>query len=200
MLTKKRFIDIGLVIIVIAMAGLVYLKIDQLINDIQSQFSKTGSSVQTAVPEAVINSETEKAKTAVQAQDFELLTIEGTPVSLSNYLGKPVMINFWAIWCQPCRVELPLIQAYADQYKDELVVLAVNTAEDKTNVIHFVDAFKYNLIFLLDSSGVVADQYRVRGLPTSIFVDKAGYIQATHIGQLDEALLTHYLRQVGVVE
>ncbi|MFW5714681.1 MAG: TlpA family protein disulfide reductase, partial [Brevefilum sp.] len=103
-------------------------------------------------------------------------------------------------WCQPCRAELPLIQSFADRYEKELVVLAINMGEDRTNVEHFVNEFNYDLHFLLDQSTSVAKKFMVRGLPTTIFIDMEGQIQARHIGLLNEELISDYLEQIGVVE
>ena len=200
-LSKKRLMDIGLVIIVLAMAVLVYFQLSRLFDDVRGKFQPTESTGQTGViPDPTPSTVTLDESPPVQAPDFELATLEGDRVSLSEHRGKAVMINFWTTWCPPCRAELPLIESYAMQHADQLVVLAVNAGEEQPTVERFVSEFAYNLVFLLDPSNDLASAFMVRGLPTSIFIDEMGLIQARHIGLLDESLLRQYLSQVGVIE
>jgi len=200
---KKRWMDIGLVIIIFVMAVFVYLELDRMLKFARGFIGQTSTDAppiitETTPPTTAPIRESDDVREV--APDFELVDLDGELVSLSDYLGTPVMINFWAIWCLPCRSELPLIQAFADQYPEDLVVLAVNTSEDQTNVFHFKEEFGYDLIFLFDFDNSVADEYRVRGLPTSIFIDSDGIWQATHIGELNETLLSAYLGKIGVTQ
>jgi peroxiredoxin len=133
------------------------------------------------------------------APDFELKDLEGQPVRLSDYRGQAVMINFWAIWCGYCRTEMPVIQAAYDRYQDSgFVVLAVDVMDRKDPVVEYVREAGLTFPVLLDSSSKVSTQYRVRGLPTSFFVDQDGVIQGTHIGPIDEAMMEDALAQLGV--
>lgn len=198
---KKRLIDIGLVIIIIAMAVLVYFQISRLVEDVRGQFQKATPPEEAAVQVTSIPTpESKNVPSATLAPDFELSSLGGEVIALSDYRGQAVMINFWAIWCPPCRAELPLIESFAERHADDLVVMAINMGEDQTNVYHFVNEFGYDLLFLLDPSTSVGSKFMVRGLPTSIFIDADGLIQARHIGILDETLLRDYLSQAGVVE
>ena len=140
------------------------------------------------------------SKVRKKAPDFELETLDGTSQALSDYLGKTVMINFWATWCPPCRAELPVFESIADRFSEDFVVLAINSGEDHRNVKDFLDQYPYELTFLLDTSNSVGSLFQVRGLPTSIFIDPEGFIQYTHIGQLDDSLLTLYLNDLGIYE
>jgi peroxiredoxin len=133
------------------------------------------------------------------APDFELKDIEGQPVRLSDYRGQVVLVNFWAIWCGYCRVEMPVLQAAYDRYQDSgFVVLAVDIMDRKASVVEYVREAGLTFPVLLDDSGQVSTQYRVRGLPTSFFVDQNGVIQETHIGPIDDAMLEDILAQLGV--
>lgn len=201
MFSKKRLIDIGLVIIILVMGVFVYFQINRIVSDVRDISQNASSSQEPTVvenPTPTLNADENQDPTP--APEFELTSLEGDAVSLSDFRGQAVMINFWAIWCQPCRAELPLIQDFADRYQDELAVLAINMGEDRTNVEHFVNEFDYDLIFLLDPSSSVAPKFMVRGLPTSVFIDEDGWIQGMHIGLLNESLLSDYLSQVGVAE
>jgi peroxiredoxin len=129
------------------------------------------------------------------APDFTLPDLEGQPVSLSDWRGRPVLINFWATWCGPCEVEMPDIQAaYEAHAERNFVVLAVAVDDNADNVRRFFE--KHDLTFrpLLDD-GQVSGAYQVFGLPTSFFVSADGHIIAVHTGVLTEGKIKEYLAQ-----
>jgi thiol-disulfide isomerase/thioredoxin len=133
-----------------------------------------------------------------QAPDFELAELEGQSVHLEDLRGRPVLINFWATWCIPCVTEMPLIQAaYADS-QGQFAVLGVNADEPVGDIQDFLGKMDLSFDILLDPGGKVDSLYRLRGYPTSYFLDKDGIIRAIHIGQLSESQLNRYLLQVGV--
>jgi thiol-disulfide isomerase/thioredoxin len=134
------------------------------------------------------------------APDFSLESLSGKTVSLSDFKGKLVLINYWATWCIPCKVEMPLLQRYADQYQDDLVVLAVNDGEPVEKVKPFVQGLNLTLPVLLDPNETVTQQYRIRGFPTTMFVDQDGKIRYQHIGILNEEELKGYLAELGIKE
>lgn len=111
------------------------------------------------------------------APEFELPTLDGNRVRLSDLRGKRVVINFWATWCPPCRAEMPaFVEAYA-RYRDQgLVILAVNEAEDAAQVAAFQEAFGLTFPVLLDTRMEVGQRYRVQFLPTTYFVGPDGTI------------------------
>ena len=133
------------------------------------------------------------------AADFELKTLDGETIRLADLRGHPVVINFWATWCGPCRLEMPLLQSYAHKYAPSLVVLGVNYDEPAADVQAFVQELGLDFKILMDPGGkVTEDIYRVRGFPTTFFVDKDGVIRYQHIGQMDEGQLVKYLEGIGV--
>jgi peroxiredoxin len=132
-----------------------------------------------------------------QARDFTLEALDGTEVSLSDFEGQVVLINFWATWCAPCRAEVPDLQsAYDVRQDDGFVVLGVNVEESRAAVAPFVVEFAMTYPVLLDETGEVLKMYRAIGLPMSIVVDREGLIQARHIGYLSADQLEEYLEQV----
>jgi thiol-disulfide isomerase/thioredoxin len=200
-LNKKRVLDIGLVIIVFSMALLVYFQVSRLFRDVSEQLQQPEDTMEAEVAAAPTSTPEDENDTApTLAPDFELTSVAGETVSLSDYQGTAVMINFWATWCPPCRAELPLIESFATHHADDLVVLAVNAGESRDVVAQFVTEFKYDLVWLLDPANDLASKFLIRGLPTSIFIDANGLIRARHIGLLNETLLRDYLGQAGVVE
>ena len=127
------------------------------------------------------------------APDFELVTLNGESIALSDLHGKSILINFWASWCPPCRSEMPAMQQIYTEYRlDDFVILAVNgTHQDSlTKAESFVAERGLTFPILLDTDGQVSSIYQVRSLPTSFFVDSEGVIREVVIGgPMSEALL-----------
>ena len=121
------------------------------------------------------------------ALDFELQDLDGQTVSLTGLRGATVMLNFWTSWCDPCRDEMPFIQ---EIYEDEewsgkgLVILAINMGEDSGQVKRFMEVNGLSLPVLLDASQDVARKYNIRGIPTTLFIDKDGIIKDIKNGPL----------------
>jgi len=133
------------------------------------------------------------------APDFTLANLEGENISLSDFHGQPVLINLWATWCGPCRIEMPTIQSRFEEYQDEgFIVLAVNFDEQREDVQSFRDEFGLTFQMLLDPGAEVQRLYRTRSYPTSFFVDRNGVIQAQHIGVMTEGNLDGNLAQIGL--
>lgn len=107
-------------------------------------------------------------KETFPAVDFTLQTLEGEEVSLFDYEGKLVFLNFWATWCPPCRAEMPSMErVYNKLPSDSFVILAVNVNEPKEDVQSFMDEHGYTFPILLDSDGKVSSIYQVEGIPTT---------------------------------
>jgi peroxiredoxin len=128
------------------------------------------------------------------APDFTLTQLDGSPLTLSDLRGKPILINFWATWCPPCRRELPALQAAYTVYRGEIGFIAVNVKEDPATVTALAEELGLNFPIVLDPDGQISDiAYEVRGLPTTVFVDANGVVAARHVGPLDEAVIDTYL-------
>ncbi len=128
------------------------------------------------------------------APGFTLGTLDGQVVSLSDYRGQRVLINFWATWCPPCRFEMPAIESVYRGYSDrDFVVLGVNLEESPRTVQPFVKELGLSFPILMDTDGEAAMLYGVRGLPTSVFVDRDGMVAMRHIGPMDEAFIEQTL-------
>ena len=126
------------------------------------------------------------------APEFELTTLSGDMVSLSDLRGKVVLVNFWASWCPPCRSEMPAMERIYSEYgPDEFVILAVNNSrqDNPTDAERFVSEKELTFPILLDLDGQVSVLYQVHSLPTSFFVDREGVIREIVIGGMSEALL-----------
>ncbi|MCW5875803.1 MAG: TlpA family protein disulfide reductase [Anaerolineales bacterium] len=132
-----------------------------------------------------------------RAPDFALQNLQGETVRLSQLRGEVVLINFWATWCGPCRLEMPAIQARYNH--GGFTVLAVDFAEPADLVQAFVDELGLSFPILLDPAGEVQEIYRVRGYPSTFFVDPQGFIRHFHIGEMSEQILDNYLAEMGVL-
>jgi len=140
--------------------------------------------VQEAVNETQETNDEAKANEPVMAPDFELESMDGSIIKLSETRDKNVIINFWYTGCQFCVVEMPDLQKLQDTYQDDLLLLAINVGESKEKVEEFLD--ENNLIFtvLLDEDMNVAYDYGIRSFPTTIAVNKKGEVIGGYIGML----------------
>jgi peroxiredoxin len=119
----------------------------------------------------------------MQAPDFTLENMNGEQVSLSDYQGQKVFLNFWASWCPPCRKEMPDMQKLHEKYgSEELVILAVNVGEGKSTAANFMMQNGLSFPVLLDNSKDTARNYLVRGIPSSYFLDQDGIIKEKVVG------------------
>ena len=130
------------------------------------------------------------------APDFTLVDLEGNQVSLSDFRGKTVFVNFWATWCPPCRAEMPEIEAIYQEYKDkEVVVIGIDIMEPEDVVRQYVEQGGYSWTFVLDTSGEVTANYEVAAIPTSFFIDREGIIQAVNIGAMTKRAMENKLAE-----
>ena len=132
------------------------------------------------------SSTTEAAVVGKKAPDFELPNIDAETVSLSDFNGSPILINFWYTGCPPCRGEMPFLQqVYSEMQGDGLVILAINVGESSGTVEQFLESNDLSPLLdtmLFDSNGTVLKKYRIQYFPTSFFVDRDGIIQEKVIG------------------
>lgn len=134
------------------------------------------------------------------APDFRLSMLDGGSFSLAQHRGQPVIVNFWASWCAPCRAEMPeLVRVYELYREHGLIVVGVNvtTQDSVDNARRFVEEFRVTYPVVLDEIGTVSsDMYGVIGLPTSFFVNVDGNIQRTVMGEMTSEALNAYVREI----
>ena len=116
----------------------------------------------------------------------ELKNLEGNDISLSDFRGKNVILNFWTSWCEPCVNEMDDFQKIYDEFKDEnLEIIAVNVGEDEETVKKFFDENKYTFECLLDKENKVTYEYNVTSVPTTYVINKNGEIEGIFHSQIN---------------
>ena len=118
-----------------------------------------------------------------RAPDFILRDMDGNRFSLADYRGKPVIINFWASWCPPCREEMPSMQrAWEKLQHEDILLLAINVGEDEDTIFQFTANYPVDFPLLLDQDSAVTGEWPVKGLPTTYVVDPKGDLVYRAIG------------------
>lgn len=131
------------------------------------------------------------------APDFELETLDGRKVKLSDYRGKAVLLNFWATWCQPCKVEMPWLIEFENKYKDqgfEIVGVAMEDTE-KPEIEKFLKDMGVNYVVLLGKESVGEQYGGVLGLPTSFYIGRDGTIVQQHAGLISKADIESHIQK-----
>jgi len=129
------------------------------------------------------------------APNFRLQISDDVGLYLSDLVGHPVLINFWATWCGPCRLEMPEIVQHANGNPD-LVVLAINVQEIQEAIAAFAGDFKMTMPVVRDVDAKIRDLYEVRGMPTSVFVDRAGKVSTYRMGVMSPHVLEELLTPI----
>lgn len=150
------------------------------ISSLQSQL--TGAEAQVAELEKLIAA-LEGSEVGNLAPDFQLKDLDGKTVSLRDLQGSPVMLNFWATWCGPCRNEMPYLQQIYEKWRDKgLKVLMINLSETTSTVRQFMQDNKYSFPVLLDTNGDVSSKYNITAIPTTFFIAGYGVIKERRVG------------------
>lgn len=134
------------------------------------------------------------------APDFELRTLDNTPIRLSELRGQKVIVNLWATWCPPCRAEMPDMQEFYEQEKENgVIILGVNLIETEQGP-ESVDAFlkEYGITFpvVLDQGKHISQQYQAISIPTSYVIDTEGVVQYKMIGPLTKEMMEKMIASI----
>lgn len=123
------------------------------------------------------------------APQFILNSTVGEEIAMQDYLGRPVILNFWATWCPPCRAEVPHFQDASVKYKGRAIILGIDQGEPQSVVTDFANSFALSYPLLLDQDNSVNRQYGVSALPTTVFVDAQGIVREVFTGIINGAVL-----------
>ena len=137
------------------------------------------------------------------APDFSLVMLRSdtgkSALSLSNFKGKPVVLNFWATWCQPCKEELPLLENAWKQMqaqKKDIVFLGIDFQESSSDATSFLQQYGITYLAGLDINGSIASKYRVTSLPQTIFISRDGSITSREPQELTAQELSRNLQSI----
>ena len=141
-----------------------------------------------------------EAQDAHVAPNISVTDVNGNTVSLSDYRGKPVVVNFWATWCPPCVGELPHIDKAVKTYGDRVTFLMVNVDSDRLEDIAIAKAFMrengFSFPIYFDLGQQASYTYGVSSIPMTVWIDERGCLENVAVGMLSEEYLTYYIEQM----
>src|SRR5690625_503832 len=156
----------------------------------QDDMITSENSVKEQTKEQPVESDEEGIQEGQIALDFELETLDGETVKLSDFKGQRVMLNFWATWCPPCRAEMPDMQKFQDN--KDVQILAVNLTETeagRAQVENFMDELNLSMTVPMDEDSAVSTDYSVMAYPTTYMIDSNGRIQSVMMGAINYDLM-----------
>ncbi|MDP5275288.1 TlpA family protein disulfide reductase [Chengkuizengella axinellae] len=139
------------------------------------------------------------AEVGGEAPSFTLKTLDNSDVyKYDNKLGKPLILNFWASWCGPCKLEAPELVKLYEKYKPDIEIVAINiTAEDSLkSAKKFAETYGFQFPVLMDEDAEVTDLYIVQAIPTTYFIDKDGIIVDKVLGSVEPEVLEKKLKSL----
>lgn len=128
------------------------------------------------------------------APDLRLDTLDGKSTSLKNYAGQVVLVNLWAVWCPPCKAEMPVLQAYYQTHHEQgFTLIAINAGDTQEQVRAFVTGNGLTFPVWLDPDGAASRAFRSMGLPSSYVVDRSGRVRLAWSGAVERETLETYV-------
>ena len=134
-------------------------------------------------------SPTDATEPDYSAPDFTMLDWEGGEVTLSEFFGKPIVLNFWASWCGPCKMEMPDIQKYYEKFGEEIHFLLVSVDDSVDTAKAFIEKEGYTFPVYFDTTSAGAYTYGASSIPLTYFIDTEGNMQAYYMGAMSEDIL-----------
>lgn len=132
-----------------------------------------------------------------QTPDFTMLDFEGNSAKLSDYFGKPVIVNFWATWCGPCQSEMPAFDTMYQNYKDEVHFIMLNLTDGSRDTVEsvtkFIEDAGYSFPVYFDTSMDAAYTYSAYSIPMTLFITSDGRLAHTQMGAMSEDTLEKYV-------
>ena len=123
------------------------------------------------------------------APDFTMLDMDGNEVNLASFFGKPIILNFWASWCGPCKMEMPEIQKFYEQYGKEIHFLLVSVDDSVDSAKAFLADTEYTFPVYFDTTSAGAYTYGASSIPLTFFIDADGNLAAYYMGAMSEGIL-----------
>lgn len=123
------------------------------------------------------------------APDFTMLDMDGREVHLTDFVGKPIILNFWASWCGPCKMEMPDIQKFYETYGEEINFLIVNCGDTVDTAKDFLAGTDYTFPVYFDTTSMGAYTYGASSIPLTYFIDANGDLMAYYMGAMSPEIL-----------
>jgi thiol-disulfide isomerase/thioredoxin len=136
-----------------------------------------------ALAVGLLSSCSSKSHRVIPAPNFELKDLSGNTVRLESFRGHPVLLDFWATWCGPCRMSIPMVQDFYARHKAEgLVVIGMNIDDDPSGVFSFVKKFHMTYTVVFAGNSTAPSDYEVEGIPHFVSIDPAGNVVRIYQG------------------
>lgn len=182
MKNKSLIIILALLVAVIAAAAYLYPKLSESYSPSPKKEQASNTS--------------EKSQTA----DFTVYDMKGNEVKLSDFFGKPIVVNFWATWCGPCRSELSAFDKAYQEYKGDVAFLMVNLTDGgrdtKESVKSFIEESGYSFPVYLDLDYNASNTYGINPIPETLFINADGTLNDTRVGAMSENELENYIKNM----
>ena len=184
---KNKNILIILLVLLIFLGGSYFLY-----DTLSNKFKPIASNLQeeNKSAEEVKESEKNNKEEKIKAIDFTVINDNNEEVNLSDYYGKPIVINFWASWCGPCKGEMPDFNEVYKELGEEVEFLMINMTDGNQETLEkaksYIDEEKFEFPVLYDTEINAANSYAVQSIPTTYFIDSEGYIVARAVGAIDK--------------
>lgn len=193
---RSRWVNILVVVVILAaIGGAVWMTMDK--EDDQDQATSSDQGTKETEEQAGATRE-KQSEEGFQAPDFTLKTLEGETVTLSKNDGKPSLINLWASWCPPCKVEMPHLQEAYEKYGDQVNFHMVNltSLDNKDKMVKYIKDEKYTFPVLLDETGKVGEEYMAFSIPQTYIVDENGQVIEKITGAMTKEQLEEIMKDL----
>lgn len=149
-------------------------------------------------PSAPAMADVQKPEVGYQAPHFTLTGLDQKTYKVGGKREKPVILNFWASWCGPCRMEAPDLQKMYEKYGKQVDLYGVNVTSNDSpeSAMAFVQSYKLSFPIPMDVAGTVSNRYQIQAFPTTYLIDKEGIVRRKIIGMIDSATLDAELRKL----
>ncbi len=186
---KKNFKLILSIIIVVVVFLLVYL----LYNSLSKEYTPSNVAQPSTQAQSSQGSET----VDYSAPDFTMIGEKGEEVKLSDFFGKPIVLNMWASWCSPCKNEMPYFEeAFKENEDVQFIMLNMTAGDNKKDAENFVESEGYTFPVFYDTTGEAATVYGASSLPMTIFIDKNGDLVTYAVGAMNKEQLNQGIQMI----
>ena len=202
---KKKLGWIVLAILLVVLIGSASVMYNKYSSEVKNSQLMTENSTQAEIEEETENSAETSEKTETQqlvmAPDFIVYDAEGNSVSLSDFIGKPVVVNFWASWCGPCQIEMPDFDEMYKEFGEEVNFLMVNmtdgSRETADAAAKYVEDAGYAFPIYYDTKMNAAMTYGVNSLPSTYFIDAEGHAVTRAQGIINAEVLQYAIEMIS---